>query len=35
MTIAVIMEYLVCHEMEYSESKDPIFAGFDAHSDWN
>ena len=25
MTIAVIMDYLVCHEVEYSERKDPIF----------
>ena len=30
MTIAVMMDYLVCHEVEYSERKDPIFAGFDA-----
>ena len=27
MIIAVIMDYLVCHEVEYSERKDPIFAG--------
>ena len=26
MTIAVIMDYLICHEMEYSGRKDPIFA---------
>ena len=25
MTIAVIMDYLICHEMEYSGRKDPIF----------
>ena len=28
-TISVMMDYLVCHELEYSGRKDPIFA------DWN
>ena len=32
-TISVMMDYLVCHELEYSGRKDPIFAdrNFDAH----
>ena len=31
MAIAVIMDYLACHEVEYSETKDQIIADCDAH----
>ena len=35
MTIAVMMDYLVCHDTEYSEREDPIFAGFDVFAGCN